>query len=186
MALLSELVRVVAAVEGLDEVSVGIFARHAREAGHLSQGGRGRSAAKMTSRDAVNLLIAVNGCALAKEVAIALPRYRDLRAIDKNKKSNLGICDAGSKFGDDLERLIEIFISGSPSILLAEIPPIIIRFRRPNLEADLSIYTIEDGATVGRYGFYRNSEAERDGSQGDRQDETAITTRTLKAVAEVL
>ena len=76
MALLSDLVRVVAKVEGLEEVSVGIFARHAREAGLISQGGRGRSAAQMTVRDAANLLIAVNGCSLAKNVPQAVQALR--------------------------------------------------------------------------------------------------------------
>jgi hypothetical protein len=41
VALLSELVRVVAKVEGLEEVSVGIYARAAREARLISQKGRG-------------------------------------------------------------------------------------------------------------------------------------------------
>ena len=80
MALLSELVRMIAKVEGLEEVSVGIFARHAREAGLIAQGGRGRSAAKMTFRDAANLLIAVNGCALAKQVSDSVPLFRGLLA----------------------------------------------------------------------------------------------------------
>ena len=65
VALLSDLVKVVAAVQGMEGVSVGIFARAAREAGFINIRGRGRGAAHMSTRDAANLLIAVNG-SLAK------------------------------------------------------------------------------------------------------------------------
>ena len=186
MALLSELVRIVSAVEGIDEVSVGIFARHAREAGFLSQGGRGRSAAKMTSRDAANLLIAVNGCALAKDVARSVPAYRVLVAKDRGRNSDFHICRTGALFGDDLEKVIEMFMARPTGFTLADIPPVVVRFRRPWIEAELSVYTVEDGVTEGQYAFYESSNASSSRTCGDRSDETKITTRTLKAVAEAL
>jgi hypothetical protein len=79
VALLSDLVNAVAAVEGLDQVSVGIIARAAREAGLISQKGRGRGAAQMHTRDAANLLIAVNGSSLAKDVRDKVPLLRGLK-----------------------------------------------------------------------------------------------------------
>src|ERR1700687_3500599 len=78
MALLSELVTAVAQAEGMEEVTVGVFARHAREAGLISQAGRGRGAARMTVRDAANLIIAVNACALAKYVRYGVEDFRSL------------------------------------------------------------------------------------------------------------
>lgn len=58
MALMSELVEV-GAKEGLDKAStLKVFARRLREAGRLSQAGRGRGAAHMTYLDASRFLIA--------------------------------------------------------------------------------------------------------------------------------
>lgn len=78
MAVITDLVQVIASVEGLDEVTVGVFARHVREAGLISQRGRGRNAAKMTVQDAANLLIAVNASGYAKDGPEAVATYRAL------------------------------------------------------------------------------------------------------------
>ena len=82
MALLSDLVRTVAAAEGLDEGSVAQFARAAREAGLIAQSGRGPSAARMGVEDARNLILAVNTSALAKDVEASVKHFRDLRASE--------------------------------------------------------------------------------------------------------
>jgi hypothetical protein len=136
MARLSDLVKVLAMTEGLDEVSVGIFARRAREAGLILQGGRGRSAARMTVRDAANLLIGVNASALAKDVPKVIKGYRNLvtlsnpageRSLLRQAVSDSSlhrepslvetICKKGSDFGSSLEMLIAACGSDSPQPL---------------------------------------------------------------------
>jgi hypothetical protein len=185
MALLSELVKIVAAVEGLDEVSVGIFARAAREAGYIAQGGRGRSAAKMSVRDAANLLIAVNGCALAKEVPTRVEQYRGLVAVERNR-TQIEIGHPGHLFGDDLERIIELMAGEVSGIEFSDFPsPVILRFERPHVSVEFSIYTIEGGASVGHYGHYRSVNDERS-DMGDRLDLTVISAKTIRAVAKAL
>jgi hypothetical protein len=114
MATLSKLVKAVAQVEGLDEVTVGIYARAAREAGFISQGGRGRGAAQMTIEDAANLLIAVNGCPLAKDVKKRLPAIRKLPWLNSSAgrlpKRHHGLrqlfLDKTLEFGQWLEKLL--------------------------------------------------------------------------------
>lgn len=185
MALLSDLVRIVAAVEGIDEVSVGIFARAAREAGHIAQGGRGRSAAKMTARDAANLLIAVNGCALAKEVPTRVGEYRDLKALDRNR-TDIEIGRPGNLFGRDFEQLIELMADKGSSVHFAEMPsPAVIRFERPYTSVEFSFYTVDEDVTIMHHGYYRDSKRDET-IHGDRLDLTIITARTLRAVAEAL
>lgn len=72
MALLSELVSAIAAVEGIEESFVAGVARYLREADLISQAGRGRGAARMTTNDAAALLIAVNATVLAKDAPSVL------------------------------------------------------------------------------------------------------------------
>ena len=55
MAILSELVTTVAKVSGMDQATVALIARHAREAGLIAMSGRGPSAASMGPTDAANL-----------------------------------------------------------------------------------------------------------------------------------
>jgi hypothetical protein len=51
MAILSELVTTVAKVSGMDQATVALIARHAREAGLIAMSGRGPSAASMGLTD---------------------------------------------------------------------------------------------------------------------------------------
>ncbi|PVE22849.1 hypothetical protein DC522_19110 [Microvirga sp. KLBC 81] len=108
MGVVSDLVKAVAQIEGLDEVSVGVYARHAREAGFITHQGRGRHAARMTVRDAANLLIAVNASPLAKEVPNTIERYRSLRKSPRSLVLDmLGGLDDEATLGDALEKAIE-------------------------------------------------------------------------------
>lgn len=190
MALLSELVKVVADVEGLDAVSVGIFARHAREAGLIAQGGRGRSAAQMSTRDAANLLIAVNACAYAKDVPTLVPAYRDLRVSQNAAASRLEVCKPGASFGDDLELLIDWCGDPKKRDRLVEEPiGVIIRLERPVPRAQVSVNfwknraKREQAMAFAHYGaVHKTTEPGR----GDRHDETVFSVRTLNAVAAAL
>lgn len=169
MALLSELVRVVAEYEGMDEVSVGIFARHAREAGLISQGGRGRSAAKMTARDAANLLMAVNGCSLAKDVPTIVPLLRSLS------------CE-GALFGDDFENLV----SGMARKDRHErIGITYVRFFKPQLAVEITMYP-GHAKTEGIKARYTSKSTLDTWPSPDRSDETVISHVTLQSVAKLI
>ncbi|MEZ5782372.1 MAG: hypothetical protein R3D70_12240 [Rhizobiaceae bacterium] len=118
MATIGDLVRMIAQAEGIDEVSVDVYARRAREAGFISQGGRGRSAPKMTVRDAANLLIAVNASPTGREVHRIVPYFRELELAGSNYTTAFfdeaehysGVvihATTASSFGEALEILIE-------------------------------------------------------------------------------
>lgn len=111
MALLSALVKAIADVEGIDEVQVGWVARHLREAGHITQAGRGRGAAHMSNSDAANLLIGVNAATGAKNAAEAVGLYRSLPCGRANLLKKTKLSDAfkiGQDFGRSLEKLLEL------------------------------------------------------------------------------
>src|SRR5215471_16707790 len=79
MATLSDLVTALAGVTGLPESMVFAYGRFARQAGLISQKGRGRSAAAMTLTDAVNLLIAVAATGVTREAGSAVESFRSLK-----------------------------------------------------------------------------------------------------------
>ena len=85
MATLSQLVDVVAAVEGLDRERVGAIARVVREAGLIATHGRGTSAAQMGLADAANLLIAVNAAETARSAPEIVRRYRASRTNNRKQ-----------------------------------------------------------------------------------------------------
>lgn len=122
MALLSALVKAVADVEGIDEVQVGWVARHLREAGLLTQAGRGRGAAHMNCADAANLLIGVNAATSAKDSASSVRLYRALPCgkVELRSSDGLGIAfRKGMTFGESLEQLLRLAAAegGEPSQL---------------------------------------------------------------------
>ncbi|WP_162596162.1 hypothetical protein [Methylobacterium sp. 17Sr1-1] len=187
MALLSDLVRTVAAVEGMDEVSVGIYARAAREAGFISQGGRGRSAAKMSVIDAVNLIIAVNGCALAKDVPNSIPIYRNLRVSECDNPGVSPLGGARAAFGDDLERVISLWATRDKNRLFDySSAGIGITFHKPYFHAEIRLFVYLDGDfhTVNTY--YRGVGDNPLDYDGDRSDDTIITDRTIDAITKLI
>jgi hypothetical protein len=114
MATLTQLVDTVAAVEGLEPSAVSLIARYVREAGLITTGGRGGSAAKMNLADAANLLIGVNATATATDAAETVSTYRNLEAY-----SFLTIEEQGRRtatrygtLGEAIEQLIDAAGSG--------------------------------------------------------------------------
>jgi hypothetical protein len=96
MAKLSDAVSVLARVSGRPEHEVAIHARRAREAGLITQGGRGNSAPDMRVSDIVNLLLTFIGGEFAKDAKRTIKRYRALIAYNRflrrpNEKLYLGI-----------------------------------------------------------------------------------------------
>jgi hypothetical protein len=78
MATLSQLVTTLASVTGVPQATVFAYGRFAREAGLISQGGRGRGGAQMTATDAANLLIAVGGTRITRDANKAIEEFRQL------------------------------------------------------------------------------------------------------------
>jgi hypothetical protein len=144
---LSELVTIVAKVEGMDPARVGLIARSVREDGLITTGGRGSSAGKMTILDATNLLIAVNTAETAREAPSAVRRYRRLEAVDYEKQRRF-------QFGESLEQLIHAAsIKALPErYLFNPVPPLIARdfsndqirinlkFHKPTARAEIRIF----------------------------------------------
>jgi hypothetical protein len=150
MATLSDLVTALAGVTGLPKSTVFAYGRFARQAGLISQKGRGRSAASMTLTDAANLLIAVAATGVTREAGTAVEAFRSLRRgrlydlaavrslallkwleplgikpLDQDDEYSFEVrCD----FGRFLEHLIAATLTGDltavfQSIPVAETPP---------------------------------------------------------------
>ena len=114
MAFFNDLVRVIAEVEGMDPMTVRGICLSVREGGHISKGGRGLSAAKMTARDSANMLIGINACTHASKAAETVEIFRLLKPskslLSKSKiKGPLkDILLTRQGFGSSLEGLIEL------------------------------------------------------------------------------
>ena len=183
MALLSDLVRIVAEIEGLEEVSVGIFARTAREAGHITQGGRGRSAAKMSFRDASNLLIAVNGCALAKEIPSKLPGFRTLPVCPRSRTAASDLGKQTTTFGKDFETILEMMSGDNRTNMPGET---FIRFFKPFPAVEIRIHPWIGKQHVDGLIKYEDENSGSSSSIPDRSDETVISHVTLQHVARLI
>jgi hypothetical protein len=114
MATIGDLVRAVSEAEGLEENFVSVYARAAREAKLIAHYGRGRSAARMSPSDGANLLIGLNGSALAKEAPATIGAFRRLRLrwIWPAEQSSFTpeMIGRNIAFGQALERLLTAFI----------------------------------------------------------------------------
>jgi hypothetical protein len=97
MATLTQLIEVVAAMEGIGRERVAAIARAVREDGLIATHGRGPSAARMTERDAANLLIAANVADIARSAPESVRRYRALMAASGNRTG---------EFGRELEKML--------------------------------------------------------------------------------
>ncbi|CAM2762504.1 hypothetical protein JHFBIEKO_3553 [Methylobacterium mesophilicum] len=114
MAFFNDLVRVIAEVEGMDPMTVRGIGLSVREGGHISKGGRGLSAAKMTVRDSANMLIGVNGCTHASKASATVETFRLLnpsniipsRSKFKGVLKDILLSQKG--FGSSLEGLISL------------------------------------------------------------------------------
>src|SRR4051794_19839011 len=81
MASPGELIQCIAEAFGVAEVRVFQHDRNLAEAGFRSKGGRGTSAATMTSRDAAAILIAVAGSAAVKDSLETFHTYATLPEV---------------------------------------------------------------------------------------------------------
>ncbi|GJD72529.1 hypothetical protein [Methylobacterium goesingense] len=112
MAFFNDLVKSIAAIEEMDEITVRGIGINVREKGLISKGGRGLSAAKMSAQDAANLLIGVNASASSKEAADCVEKYGMFKLKNANGLSVKGrdllneIWENDISFGEFLARLI--------------------------------------------------------------------------------
>lgn len=144
MASPGELVAAVAAVLGVPQPSVVVHDRNLVVAGLRTKGGRGRSAARVTARDAAGLLIAVAGSSLVRDSVETWNDYAPLhptggqvqRPVDGGSDINhspppvwdlggLPICSLQAlpeshTFGDALAALISAAADGSLASALEE------------------------------------------------------------------
>ena len=108
MASPKELVQVVARETGVSEATVIVHDRNLALAGLRSVGGRGRAAARMTYRDAANLIIAVAASRNVKDSAKTVEAYAPLPAIEPLIFDDDGReVVRGETFGDALAALLE-------------------------------------------------------------------------------
>jgi hypothetical protein len=107
MATLSELVETIADAEGMDASTVALIARYIREAGLITTGGRGPSAARMSVSDATNLLIGVNATTNASEAANVVRRYRDLESYQVRSLADSRPVQKYGMLGEAIGQLIE-------------------------------------------------------------------------------
>src|SRR3954466_13155275 len=80
MASSTELSDRVAEALGVPGPSVALTMRMIREAGLITQGGRGRSAARMTPADAASLIISVTGSSRVRDSVASLQAFAGLEA----------------------------------------------------------------------------------------------------------
>jgi hypothetical protein len=122
MASPGELVKIVATALGIPEPTVVVHDRNLVIAGLRSKGGRGRSAAAVTARDAANLLTAMLGSGQVKESVATVERYAETRPQRATSSdmlySAIGLKDltalaASHSFVDGLEALIASAANGS-------------------------------------------------------------------------
>lgn len=85
MATLNELTETLAYATGLQRATAFAYGRFAREAGYISQKGRGANAALMTFKDAANLLIAVGGTGTTREAGETIETFRALEGLSTGR-----------------------------------------------------------------------------------------------------
>ncbi|MCJ2019162.1 hypothetical protein MKK84_17210 [Methylobacterium sp. E-065] len=117
MAFFNDLVRTIAAVEGMDEMTVRGIGIRIRDGGYISKSGRGLSAAQMNNRDKANLLIGVNASDTAIEAGDSVGHYRNLRLAQvwpprpKFKGVIKDVFSSNRTFGSVMEDIVEFCAS---------------------------------------------------------------------------
>jgi hypothetical protein len=128
MATPNELIAMVAKLEGLPEPAVARVAGRLREAGLISQSGRGPSAARATAADAANLLIAVNAAPVPEDAPKIVAWHRGMlnyrhapapeqiggSAVERAFLRDIAfIVEGRATFGEVFERLLAMAANGA-------------------------------------------------------------------------
>lgn len=197
MATLSQLVDVVAAVEGIDPERVTAIARAVREAGLVTTGGRGPSAAQMTERDAANLLIAVNTADIARNAPEIVGRYRALESRKKKRTVDFGnhfeqaiLAARNSDIPEFILNSVRDFGSSRNFLGRRALPldhyRLRIEFEKPEPSVLIQIETFAPFFSMNHISFRGAQRARNKSDQGDRKERTVISHRTLIEVGQAL
>ena len=152
MATLTDLVDTIAAVEGLEPSAVGLIARYIREAGLITTGGRGGSAAKMNLTDAANLLIGVNATTTATDAAATVSAYRSLESYELLTKQDPRTPVRYAALGEAIEQLVHVTGTGElPDVFLRREVALELQeaFSRGDVRIDLKFRTSDLSASLG-------------------------------------
>lgn len=161
MASPGEMVKTIAAALGMPEATVVVHDRNLVVAGLRTKGGRGRSAAKVTARDAANLLTAVMGAGQIKDSVLVIQRYEATRIHESTSPHEawtdfivpeMAALPPDHSFLDGLEALIQAAANGSLAKGLYEgaaeiegkklpyiLPPVHVAVQTPNAIGDIRI-----------------------------------------------
>lgn len=113
MATLPTMVTAFAETDGRERKTIEYIARLIRQQGYIQNGKPGGAAPQMATRDAANILIALNGCDTPAEAPLAIDRFRSLRRLSQGRPQGedgpevLQAVSASDTFGTALEVLIE-------------------------------------------------------------------------------
>jgi len=120
-----ELVRKLSELLGIPEPTIVLHDRNLVIAGLRSKTGRGKSAARMTARDAAHLLIAVLGSSQVKDSVQTVRRYKETRFIaivsggyDDSASAVLRDLPPDHSFVDAIEALVAAAADGSLEIAM--------------------------------------------------------------------
>jgi hypothetical protein len=194
MGTLSGLVKTIAVVQGLDENQVLWIARYLREAGLISQGGRGRGGAKMTISDAVNLLIGVNAPGAPKDAPTLVRTFRELRLTrdhlasqdpDEWDDSSEEPFRRGSPFGPAFESIVSGLVGREMSGLSDDVTSITLSGPSPTAKIYSGYADPEKASDVGLSVEFGRDESD-DRNLPDQYVSKTFTDRTLMAVGQVL
>lgn len=192
MALLSTMVERIAEVEGVEIAYASGIARYLREAGLITQAGRGRGAAHMTSLDAARFLIGLNASATAKEAPETVKAFERIINRWDHRTEITDVCVKGETFISAITALLGL--CANPSLrdkLEAADLEIEVQFVRPVAHAYIFISLTEwddqvpDTRRIGSALYGDTLDLARKNTP-DKIDTCKISQRTLLVAAEVI
>lgn len=142
MSTLPVLVTALAEVDSRDRATIEYFARTIRQAGYITTGKRGMGAAKVTAREAANLLIALAGAESARDAPVEIDRFRSLCKFDPGEPGdNLPQVIKDVMNSDTFGEAIDVLVEGTPELVMCFFA--YFREAYANASADLFINFVE-------------------------------------------
>lgn len=181
-----ELVAIMATASGVSHATVVVHDRNLASAGLRSKHGRGRGAARITPRDAANLLAAILGSPQVRNSAatvVRLSKTQPLR-MPKGYRALLGRLPPEHSFVNALEAIFHQAAQEN-----CELPPgIEIGALNPGTMADIRLSGLADGGVMQvRYALpVTNARLRASRPPGDLEEYRRVTGKTIYAVAKVL
>lgn len=193
MALLSTMVERIAEVEGVETAYASGIARYLREAGLLTQAGRGRGAAHMSSKDAARFIIGLNASITAKDAPDYVRYFESLKNVWKTQSEIEGVCYEGQSLLSAMISLLDI--CGKEELrdkINSTDLEVLVYFNRPvaHVYVDINSTTwdefgVPETRRIAR-GLYGSPIALAGHPVPDRRETILISQRTLLAAADVI